>query len=76
MGAWQPIETAPQDTTEVIVRCGPKDIRLGWYFAPSSQTFGWLDQWQNKIKPTHWMPLPTPPSIALVDEAQSKAAGK
>jgi hypothetical protein len=58
---WQPIETAPLDMTEVIVLCGTKDIRLGWYFAPSSQTFGWLDQRGKTITPTHWMPLPPAP---------------
>lgn len=62
MADWQPIETAPKDMTEVIVLCGRKDIRLGWYFAPSSRTFGWFDQRQKKIEPTHWMPLPPAPS--------------
>lgn len=55
---WQPISTAPKDMTEIIVLCGPKDVRLGWYFAPSSTTFGWFDQHQKPIKPTKWMPLP------------------
>lgn len=58
---WQPIETAPKDTTEVIVMIRPKVIRLGWYFAPSSMTFGWRDENNRSIKPTHWMPLPPPP---------------
>lgn len=58
---WQPIETAPRDMTEVIVLCGEKDVRLGWYFAPSSSTFGWLDQNGKRIKPDFWMPLPPAP---------------
>lgn len=58
---WQPIETAPRDMTEVIVLCGRKDVRLGWYFAPSSDTFGWLDQNGKSIKPDFWMPLPPAP---------------
>ena len=62
MSEWRDISTAPKDMTEVIVLCGPKDIRLGWYFAPSSQTFGWLDQRQRKINPTHWIPIPATPS--------------
>lgn len=61
---WQPIETAPKDTTEVIVLCGYKDVRLGWYFAPSSRTQGWLDQRSIRISPTHWMPLPPAPRQA------------
>jgi hypothetical protein len=58
---WQPIETAPKDQTEIIVLCGAKDIRLGWFFAPSSLTQNWLDQNGKRIKPTHWMPLPPAP---------------
>ena len=60
MSAWQDIETAPKDMTEVIVLCGAKDVRLGWYFAPSSRTFGWRDQRSREIKPTHWMPFQPP----------------
>ena len=55
---WQPIETAPKNGTEILVMMKPKDIRLGWYFAPSSNTFGWLDGDGKKIRPTHWAPLP------------------
>ncbi len=59
--AWQPIDTAPKDGTEVLVYIRRKVIRLGWYFAPSSRTFGWRDENSRKISPTHWMPLPSPP---------------
>lgn len=58
---WRTMDSAPKDMTEIIVLCGPKDVRLGWYFAPSSTTFGWRDQHQKPINPTHWMPLPAPP---------------
>ena len=61
MTSWQPIKTAPKDGTEIIVWMGRKDIRLGWYFAPSSNTRGWMDQNSKTIRPTHWMPLPEPP---------------
>lgn len=61
---WEPIETAPRDMTEIIVLCGAKDVRLGWYFAPSSNTFGWFDQRSRRIRPTHWMPLPKLPGAA------------
>lgn len=57
---WQPIETAPKNATEVIVLCGRKDIRLGWYFAPSSRTFGWKDQNGKDITPHSWKPLCQP----------------
>lgn len=61
VGGWQPIETAPRDSTEVLVLVGRKIIRLGWYFKPSSRTEGWRDENGNRINPTHWMPLPPPP---------------
>ena len=60
---WMTIDSAPKDGTEIIVLIRPKVIRLGWYFAPSSRTFGWCDENGKRIKPTHWtwMPLPSPP---------------
>ena len=59
---WQKIETAPRDGTEVLVLIRPKLIRLGWYFVRSSRTQGWCDESSRSIKPTHWMPLPAPPT--------------
>lgn len=58
---WRPIETAPRDRTEIIGLCGRKDVRLIWYFAPSSRTMGWCDQNGKFVKPTHWLPLPPAP---------------
>lgn len=56
---WRPIETAPKDTTEVIVLVRSKVIRLGWYFAPSSRSQGWRDENGREIKLTHWIPMPS-----------------
>lgn len=65
MTNWQPIETAPKDDGD--------DFELILGFVPHSQTgymcvFYWNASlgWQNNIdggidKPTHWMPLPSPP---------------
>jgi len=55
--AWLPIESAPKDGTEMIGLCGRKDVRLVWYFRPSSRTQGWCDQNAKRVHPTHWMPL-------------------
>lgn len=66
--AWQPIETAPKDATEIIGLLRPKVIRLVWWFAPSSRSQGWRDENSNLVKPTHWMSLPEPPrSLKLPD---------
>lgn len=65
---WQDISTAPMDMTELIGLCGPKDVRLIWFYAPSSRTRNWLDQRGRVVKPTHWMPLPATPRRSEGDE--------
>lgn len=66
---WQPIETAPKDGTEILVaRAGygmaVVSFRDGewcnageWCFAGDVGWGGSMD-----VEPTHWMPLPEPPS--------------
>lgn len=61
---WQPIETAPKDGTEIIVKRGGKTISLGWYFRSSSRFEGWCDHNGNGITPTHWIPMPTLPLVS------------
>lgn len=58
---WQDIGTAPQDGTELIGRFGPKKFALVWYFAPSSQVFGWCDVKGDRVYPKQWMHIPPPP---------------
>lgn len=64
---WRPIVTAPTGAVEMIGLCGPKDIRLIWYFYPSSRTQGWCDQNGKRVYPTHWLPLPSAPNQAKED---------
>lgn len=59
---WRPIAEAPKDGTEMLGMIRPKLIRLIWWFSPSSKTFGWFDESSRRVKPTHWLPLPPPPS--------------
>ncbi len=64
---WQPIETAPMDGTEFLGwRRGiagtayriPRDDCEMWFFCGQS---GNVESWPQ-VKPTHWMPLPKPPT--------------
>lgn len=62
---WQPIETAPKDGSEVLV-CKP--FMDGWahYVVFWLRDKGWT-VWSNAegwelAEPTHWMPLPAPPT--------------
>jgi hypothetical protein len=65
---WQPIETAPKETSILIARFStePACYRVAyyddaanpypWHVEDAAQGFNHHWQW-----PTHWMPLPSPP---------------
>lgn len=59
--AWQPIETAPKDGTEILLFVDPKPQVGAWH--PKAKD--WIDQsWEYFFQgpgPTHWMPLPEAP---------------
>lgn len=72
MSEWQPIETAPKDGSPILTfsgeRCGccpPKTAGIGhayWDeggFWSSGRIPG--GKLALKHRPTHWMPLPSPP---------------
>lgn len=66
MSEWQPIETAPKDSTQILAyafneRFGNMFYGVAeWATKKSADTVaGWF--WPYAIRPTHWMPLPTPP---------------
>jgi len=57
---WLPIETAPKDGTEVLLRSRKGRIANGLYRAANSETGFWA--WAYvKQEPFEWMPLPPPP---------------
>lgn len=66
---WQPIETAPKDGTNVLLinRKGNQAAGLwmnsllgvGWYLRGGNQPDTFFNDHHG---PTHWMPLPPPPS--------------
>lgn len=64
---WQPIETAPKDGTEILLSDGACVSIGGWLSrqdvgdeCPFGTDPGW---WAVAChNPTHWMPLPDPPT--------------
>ena len=66
---WQPIATAPKDGTRIIIAWGGVTT-VGKYLdnskAPYMPWAGWVpvsgDSWPAG-RPTHWKPLPAPPSV-------------
>lgn len=67
MSEWQPIETAPKDGTIVLLHRGI--LCFGYYFVGADKSCGWITSkiarnhdLQTIEPPTHWMPLPAPPT--------------
>lgn len=71
MSEWQPIETAPRDETDILIaRFKPgmwsrPPVVAGWYERGTDEP-GWYGydepERQNISDPTHWMPIPPPPT--------------
>lgn len=69
---WQPIETAPKDETRFLAYLGENDgvWMISWRIPYGDETrAAWAlvctEDWEAQeypISPTHWMPLPAPPS--------------
>ena len=73
---WQPIESAPKDGTPVLLFDPVFQRHIGsfveeWYkteYVPEHRTYTrqkwvcWSNRTNLDFKPTHWMPLPEPPT--------------
>lgn len=72
---WQPIESAPKDGRTILVWDGLGVIAAAWceWALPDEDTDddGWVPGWSSRsieagdvefIEPTHWRPLPAPPT--------------
>jgi len=61
---WQPIETAPRDGTDILAyqQVAERDRILTMRFDRTAETFVTNVHSFVAFEPTHWMPLPLPPS--------------
>ncbi len=66
MGEWQDIASAPRDGTTFIAFQGEDIYRCAWMIEEPDEgpgQEGWFDIVNMSFEgPTHWMPLPAPPS--------------
>lgn len=65
---WQPMETAPKDGSHILVWRDSGVHLVRWKRVGDD---GFWDEWHVplrnlSIQPTHWMPLPDPPSKGAV----------
>ena len=71
LGAWQPIETAPKDGTNVLLVNRKGNMATGLWRGRGVMAGWWLRGgngpnvfFNDHHGPTHWMPLPAPPQSA------------
>jgi hypothetical protein len=73
---WQPIETAPKDGTPVL------GFMPKYYQGKGGQSvilwFGndWSDMRAHSCEPSHWMPLPAPPSSEPITQEKFDGLNK
>jgi len=86
---WEPIETAPKDASEIILRRGDRVTSGNWfeetdYFDaqrgemtefPDPHWMTWDGGFTEEEPPTHWMPLPPPPGDGAGVSFETKAVG-
>jgi hypothetical protein len=79
MKMWLPIETAPKDETDIIVAEGGL-VSVAFFDTDEGK---WLDSMNHdgyehaRRRPTHWMPLPDPPTATIpVYKATSDDEGR
>lgn len=70
MSDWQPIETAPKDGTDFLAWLMGNTHMVIYFDASIDSLYPWRATDSNSCyhvdAPTHWMPLPEPPSTEPV----------
>jgi hypothetical protein len=86
-GAWQPIETAPKDDDTLILVANEEGVWVAKYRPVYQSGFKPSNPWSSMLlnhdhikfhkshAPTHWMPLPKPPT-AIAKDTQLDALGE
>lgn len=60
---WQPIETAPNNSRDVLLYCEDTNEQfVGFKRTDNLYQFAFHNGQQILCIPTHWMPLPPPPT--------------
>lgn len=72
MSKWQPIETAPKVAETAILVWTGKAIHIATFFLEwkydswaTHNTDCWVIGGGRVVEPTHWMPLPEPPTESI-----------
>jgi hypothetical protein len=62
---WQKIETAPKDGHAYLMMIGGRVPFVAWWVTGDEAGGWWRGDAGYRIYPTHWMPLPDPPGVAV-----------
>jgi len=54
---WQPIESAPRDSSDILVCRKGESPWLAWWHEPAMQWVR-LRKESPDVQPTHWLPIP------------------
>jgi hypothetical protein len=76
---WKAIKTAPHHEDNAILLVVDGEVKVGWWFQADPAALeggrdaisGWYAcqrfEEPTRVKPTHWMPMPPPPSMRKRD---------
>jgi hypothetical protein len=62
---WRPIETAPKDGTSILIGRAERGVMFAYWYGPQEcfcEHHTDQDIWEEHKQPTHWRPIPAPPS--------------